>query len=380
MRGALAAVELGRFEDSVALWLAALKSHPGAKEVEEGLSFARKNAEDVGRASSLLEEGSCARALAYLRAPLSSAPHAPHLSMLMVRALLGVGSFQEAATMCESLRERLGEADIELRFLRGKANFGSGDLDGAVKTWSALLRLDPDHEEAKRNLKLARTMAKAKSVANDLFGKGEVSAAIEGYTAALALTTECDTFNAALLYNRAVAHGRTGTLQDAIHDCCSALDLNPSYTRALLQRARAYSELKEHWEAVADLERALEVEPGQKDVARVQQHLTAARAKLEAEGDDHYAVLGVLPDAEEAAVRKAYKRLALLHHPDKAVGGGEMRARAERRFKRVADAHVVLSDKERRAEYDRKREKARVKQAARDGYAPAPSRFLSACA
>jgi DnaJ family protein C protein 7 len=138
------------------------------------------------------------------------------------------------------------------------------------------------------------------------------------------------------------------------------------------QRARAYSELKEHWEAVADLERALEVEPGQKDVARVQQHLTAARAKLEAEGDDHYAVLGVLPDAEEAAVRKAYKRLALLHHPDKAVGGGEMRARAERRFKRVADAHSILSDKEKRREYDRERERSRAQRA---GYCHAPSLF-----
>jgi molecular chaperone DnaJ len=65
--------------------------------------------------------------------------------------------------------------------------------------------------------------------------------------------------------------------------------------------------------------------------------------------------------ADEAAVRRAYKRLALQHHPDKAAGGGEARARAERRFKRIADAYSVLSDAARRAEYDREREHARAR-------------------
>ena len=58
-----------------------------------------------------------------------------------------------------------------MRFLRGKAKFGAGDLDGAVKIWGEALRLDPEHDESKRHLKLARSMARAKSSANELFGQ-----------------------------------------------------------------------------------------------------------------------------------------------------------------------------------------------------------------
>jgi len=113
-----------------------------------------------------------------------------------------------------------------------------------------------------------------------------------------------------------------------------------------------YSQLKEHSEAVADFERALQVEPGQKDAAHVQALLAAARKRLAADKEDHYAVLGLPLHSDEAAVRKAYRKLALLHHPDKATGGGEMRLRSERRFKRITEANSVLSDARQRREYD----------------------------
>ena len=67
---------------------------------------------------------------------------------------------------------------MQVRFLRGKAKFGAGDLDGAVKIWGDALRLDPEHEESKRHLKLARSMARAKSSANELFGQVRVETLI----------------------------------------------------------------------------------------------------------------------------------------------------------------------------------------------------------
>ena len=95
-------------------------------------------------------------------------------------------------------------------------------------------------------------------------------------------------YNAQLLYNRAVAHSRLGAAPDAVADCCAALDLHPAYARALLLRARLYTDAKELAEAVADLERAAELDPAQ---PKVQHQLAAARARLEAEGVDHYEAL-----------------------------------------------------------------------------------------
>ncbi|HEV8696874.1 MAG TPA: J domain-containing protein [Candidatus Limnocylindrales bacterium] len=64
---------------------------------------------------------------------------------------------------------------------------------------------------------------------------------------------------------------------------------------------------------------------------------------------DYYAVLGVPRTASQTEIKKAYRKLAREHHPDTKPGD----ASAERRFKEVNEAHAVLSDKDKRALYDR---------------------------
>lgn len=70
-------------------------------------------------------------------------------------------------------------------------------------------------------------------------------------------------------------------------------------------------------------------------------------------GRDFYAMLGVRRDADEAELKKAYKKCAIKWHPDKHAGKGEVeRATAEEKFKGIAEAFEVLSDKDKRAIYD----------------------------
>lgn len=64
---------------------------------------------------------------------------------------------------------------------------------------------------------------------------------------------------------------------------------------------------------------------------------------------DYYEVLGVDRDADLSSIKKAYRRLAVQHHPDKNPDD----AAAEERFKEAAEAYAVLSDPQRRERYDR---------------------------
>ena len=66
---------------------------------------------------------------------------------------------------------------------------------------------------------------------------------------------------------------------------------------------------------------------------------------------DYYAALGVPKDADAAAIKKAYRKLARDLHPDKNPGNTD----AESRFKEVSEAYDVLSDVKRRGEYDEAR-------------------------
>lgn len=64
---------------------------------------------------------------------------------------------------------------------------------------------------------------------------------------------------------------------------------------------------------------------------------------------DYYEVLGVDRNADEAAIKKAYRQSALKYHPDKNPGDKQ----AEEKFKEAAEAYEVLSNADKRAKYDR---------------------------
>lgn len=60
---------------------------------------------------------------------------------------------------------------------------------------------------------------------------------------------------------------------------------------------------------------------------------------------DYYNILGVEKSASDEDIKKAYRRLAHQHHPDKASGN-------EQKFKELNEAYQILSNKEKRAQYD----------------------------
>jgi len=84
---------------------------------------------------------------------------------------------------------------------------------------------------------------------------------------------------------------------------------------------------------------------------------------------DWYQVLGVEPEADLAAIRKAYHKLALLHHPDRNKGSKE----SEELFREAAKAYAVLSDERTRKVFDRERLRPAPRPAPGGAYtAPAP--------
>ena len=63
---------------------------------------------------------------------------------------------------------------------------------------------------------------------------------------------------------------------------------------------------------------------------------------------DYYKILGIDRNASESQIKKAYRKLAMKYHPDRTKGDKS----AEETFKKISEAYAVLSDKEKRKEYD----------------------------
>ncbi len=65
-------------------------------------------------------------------------------------------------------------------------------------------------------------------------------------------------------------------------------------------------------------------------------------------GEDYYKTLGVDKKTSDAEIKKAYRKLAMKYHPDHSKGNKA----AEEKFKKISEAYAVLSDKDKRKQYD----------------------------
>ena len=65
---------------------------------------------------------------------------------------------------------------------------------------------------------------------------------------------------------------------------------------------------------------------------------------------DYYEILGVAKNASEEDIKKAYRKLAMKHHPDR--NQGDDAKKAEEKFKEAKEAYEMLSDAQKRAAYD----------------------------
>jgi curved DNA-binding protein len=63
---------------------------------------------------------------------------------------------------------------------------------------------------------------------------------------------------------------------------------------------------------------------------------------------DYYQILGIDKKSSAAQIKKAYRKLALKYHPDKTEGDKAMEAK----FKKISEAYAVLSDPEKKNQYD----------------------------
>ena len=134
--------------------------------------------------------------------------------------------------------------------------------------------------------------------------------------------------------------------KSAIADCERALSLDPSYLKARKTLARALGSSGDWEAAVKEFKSIAESNPSEpgisKDIRDAELELKKSKRK------DYYKILGVEKDASDNDIKKAYRKLAIVHHPDKNPDDQDAAAR----FKEIGEAYETLSDGEKRARYD----------------------------
>ena len=119
--------------------------------------------------------------------------------------------------------------------------------------------------------------------------------------------------------------------------------------RAHCAVGKAHVQLEEFEDAVRAYQRGKDAKGD--DHEANEGHGNASKLLKMSKRKDYYKILGIDKSASEQQIKKAYRKLALVHHPDKQPDP-EKKSSAEKKFKEVADAYEVLMDPEKKARFD----------------------------
>uniref|UniRef100_A0A6M2EU60 Uncharacterized protein n=1 Tax=Populus davidiana TaxID=266767 RepID=A0A6M2EU60_9ROSI len=131
----------------------------------------------------------------------------------------------------------------------------------------------------------------AKLEGNRLFGNGQYEEALLQYELALQVAPQDVPSSVELRsichFNRGVCFLKLGKYEDTIKECSRALELNPSYMKALVRRGEAQEKLEHFEEAIADMKKTLEFDPSndqaKKTIRRLEPLAAEKREKMKEE-------------------------------------------------------------------------------------------------
>ncbi|XP_061950770.1 uncharacterized protein LOC133673866 [Populus nigra] len=131
----------------------------------------------------------------------------------------------------------------------------------------------------------------AKLEGNRLFGNGQYEEALLQYDVALQVSPPDVPSSIELRSichsNRGVCFLKLGKFEDTIKECSKALELNPSYMKALVRRGEAHEKLEHFEEAIADMKKILELDPSndqaKRTIRRLEPLAAAKREKMKEE-------------------------------------------------------------------------------------------------
>ncbi|KLP14335.1 tetratricopeptide repeat protein 2 [Fusarium fujikuroi] len=241
---------------------------------------------------------------------------------------------------------RNNSQDPEALVLRGRVLYGQGENDKAIQFFRMAINCDPDFRDAVKWLRIVQRLDRMKEEGNTDFKAGRLQQAIEKYTNALEIDPSNKSMNSKLLQNRAQCKIKLKQYDDAIADCERAINLDPGYTKARKTKANALGGAERWEDAVKEWKAIQELDPEDRTIMR---EIRKAELELKkAQRKDYYKIVGVEKTATGDEIKKAYRKMAVKLHPDKNPGDPH----AEEKFKDLQEAYECLSDPQKRAAYD----------------------------
>lgn len=285
----------------------------------------------------------------YSKAALKVATENVSYQVFKAEALAHMHRYEESNDAIVPLL-RLHPTNPDVHYARGVLLYYQELFDRAIMHFQSALRFNQDHEKARTALKITKFLVQTKEAGNQAYRVKNYVEALEKYLHCLKVDPNHNSFNSKLNFNLALVSSAQGNNKTALDYCLAAIKLDPNYVKAQLKLAQLYLDMEMYEEAVRELEAVY-----QKNRTReIRSLLEEAKTRLKrSKRKDWYKILGVDKNASEDQIKRAFKKAAVIHHPDKHQNDPpEEQKEHEMRMKDLNSAQAILLDQEKRRRFD----------------------------
>jgi len=302
--------------------------------------------------------GQWEEAIHQINAALETSSDHQEMLMLKANAHLNKGEHEEAiAASGQAIKARSDSVDAI--YFRGHIYYSLGEYDLANKHMQQGLKMDPEHKKCKEMFRLLKKITNLRKAADAATASSTAAIGKDGALQAWDDLTSADPssvrLQAARAFGKCQVYLKTQEWHSIIKHCNEASGFGEQHSsRETIARAhcgvgRAHVQLEEFEDAVRAYQRGKDVKGD--DHEANEGHNNAQKLLKMSKRKDYYKILGIDKGSSEQQIKKAYRKLALVHHPDKQTDPAK-KASSEKKFKEVADAYEVLMDPEKKARFD----------------------------
>merc|ERR1711962_807806 len=240
--------------------VAALRSYRHAMEIEPNNTIAQRESttasqvqEHIAKAEACFEKRDYRTAIFYLDRCIEHCVAALHFKIQKAEALALMGKYQESQEQANDILQREG-MNADALYVRGMCLYYQDNTEKAFQHFQEVLRRAPDHHKAKDIYRRAKLLIAKKEEGNTTFKNGKFQEAYDLYSEALSIDPNNKSANSKLFCNRATVCSKLDRLEEAIQDCTKAIELDETYLKAYMRRAKCYNDTELYEEAVRDYE------------------------------------------------------------------------------------------------------------------------------
>ncbi|KAJ8891715.1 hypothetical protein PR048_004244 [Dryococelus australis] len=274
-------------------------------------------------------------------------PWSSELRQLRADCHAALGNIQAAISDIRSTTKLQSDNTIGY-FKLATLHYQQGNAEESLKEVRECLKLDPEHKDCFPHYKKVKKVEKHLSECLQAVEKKDYPNCITA--AKKVLTIEPNIPMVMFEAKRKLCHCylHDNQLSHAVQSCSEALQLSRE-PDVFCDRADAYINSDQFDDAIKDYHEALEID---ENFGRAKEGLPRVqKLQKQSEKRDYYKILGVTRSASKQEIIKAYRKAAQKWHPDNFRG--EEKKKAEKKFIDIAAAKEVLTDPEKRQQFDR---------------------------